>query len=293
MKKNWMQGLSLALSVVLLVILVKQGQEIEALRSQLSVAQDTLYREIDSVPQQVMSQIRESGRLVESYQLEPAGLDLDAGTLQADLAVTLKTWREDLALSAFVTVGDEKETVDLSMGEAGVFTAPLSLPLEQGELSLVLLLSDGEEHTQEDLGGYESISMLLPLQNRSASWTEPVYQAGILGADEWPSILLCGLQGEYRSVHEPEMRLYKNGELLLTRAGVQDTVASAPDGTFYTAPEGWQVPLETGETVEFRFACTDEYGLGYEFFITGWEIRDGKAVEYCPEDSQWPDLYWE
>lgn len=92
----------------------------------------------------IHNEMRESKEMVEDYALEPTGLDPKSRSLQAELSVTLKTWREDTRVSAVMG----ETWLDMTQTEPGVFTAPLKLPAERGEVPpLELLIDNGGQQS--------------------------------------------------------------------------------------------------------------------------------------------------
>lgn len=121
--------------------------------------------------------------------------------------------------------------------------------------------------------------MLLPLQNGGGGWSGPEYRDGVLSSQF--NISLRGQNGMPGPIREPRFQIYKNGKLAQTLAAVIDPYAGASDGVCYTVDTedyNWSLECDEGDTIEIRFLCQDEYGLGYDFLFAVW-TPEGETPE--------------
>lgn len=309
MRKNWAQYAALAIVVVLLVMTAVQGGRIEALEERLEnqtgAMERMLQRELGSISGQVRRELAESVRLAVDYTLEPAGLDPAQRILLADLSVTLRQWAADTQAVLLVRAGDGTEEVPLIHEGNGVFAAPLSLNAEKrGELALDLSVTTGGVTAREDLGSWGDVSMLLPL--RKSSWggrAWRAYQSGVLTLLYDLKMALNDQSGESVPVKDPVYRVYRNGALVLERPASTDPndvkngwyayyLVAAP-GTGIPETEQVRVDCAPGDELVVAFACTDGYGLGYEFIHSRLTVTEQGPENAAPLASDdYPRLTW-
>lgn len=281
MKKDWLQVLSLVLCAVLLLMVFSLRRELEDLRSSVDSRLDQLSRQVENTQsnvRDVSNTVREASRQVEDFRLEPAGLDDASKSLLAELSVTLKQWREDTAVTMTANLGQNTWERPMESSGAGAYKTTLELPVENGTelpaengttLHLELRIHSGGETSREELGDWGNIAMLLPVQLGGHGGNVPGYQQGLLVQNGY-SVDLQGPNDEAVSVQHPMFRLYRNDELAWEQA------ASGTKGT-YECPD-WKLDYASGDTVEMTFACTDQFGLGYEFLLDSWNF-DGETAD--------------
>ncbi len=284
MKKNWVQIVTLCLCAILLVVTIGQGRRLKEYQEQMVnniKSLSSVNDDVRSISNRIERELEEAKRVVLEYELEPTGLDKESRRILSDVSVTLKEWYDDTEVTLFATMGEV--TVPLSMTAVGngTFTGQLSLPVEENyEISLNALISHGALTKQEMLGGWGNVFMLLPLQNNSGGWSGPDYRHGVLSSQI--NITISGQDGVPGPIQEPKFQVYKNGELAQTLSAVVDPYASASDGICYTVDTEdnlWSMECDIGDTIEIRFLCQDEYGLGYNFLFQTWTVG-GKTPDY-------------
>lgn len=92
--------------------------------------------------------------------------------------------------------------------------------------------------------------------------------------------------GEPVSASGQAFRLYCNGRLAETVPAVAGQESGTWEGT-------GTLSCADGDQVEVRFFCEDDLGLGYEFPVRVWEVKEdriaaGWPVTYAPE-LVWPE----
>ena len=284
MKKNWFQILSLALNAVLLIALLMT-------RAELADTQNSLKNQLDSVAWRlidVQDQItdlsvrqREQTEDLSDFSFEPTGLDPESHTLQADMSITLRRWTADTAVTLLIT--QNGQTAELPMtGTDGVFTAPVSLPVEDtGEVSFAANITAGGQTSREEVTSYSDLAMLLPLTNDGSGYGDPTYRGGSFQLQ-----YDLGIRKQYGTeVIDPVFQVLKNGETVQTLPVKisESTVSSDPDVVYYTPASeegGFAVSCQPEDTVELHLLCRDSFGLSYDFTVCTYEIdQDGTMVE--------------
>lgn len=299
MKEKRFQNLSLALNVVLLIALF-------ATRAELADTQNSLKNQLDSVAWRLMDvqdQItdlsvrqREQTEDLSDFSFEPTGLDPESHTLQADMSIILRRWTADTEVTLLVTQSGRITEQPMS-GSGGVFTTPVSLPVEDtGEVSFAANITAGGQTSREEVTSYSDIAMLLPLTNDSSGYGDPTYRGGSFQLQ-----YDLGIRKQYGTeVIAPVFQVLKNGETVQTLPVKisESTVSSDPDVVYYTPASeegGFAVSCQPEDTVELHLLCRDSFGLSYDFTVCTYEIdQDGTMVE-----EVWPDtdynvrVFWE
>ena len=289
MKKNWFQILSLALNAVLLIALLMT-------RAELADTQNSLKNQLDSVAWRlidVQDQItdlsvrqREQTEDLSDFSFEPTGLDPESHTLQADMSITLRRWTADTEVTLLVTQSGRITEQPMS-GSGGVFTTPVSLPVEDtGEVSFAANITAGGQTSREEVTSYSDLAMLLPLTNDGSGYGDPTYRGGSLQLQ-----YDLGVRKQYGTeVVAPVFQVLKNGETVQTLPVKisESTFSSDPDVVYYTPASengGIAVSCQPEDTVELHLLCRDSFGLSYDFTVCTYEIdQDGTMVE-----EVWPD----
>ena len=284
MKKNWFQILSLALNAVLLIALLMT-------RAELADTQNSLKNQLDSVAWRlidVQDQItdlsvrqREQTEDLSDFSFEPTGLDPESHTLQADMSITLRRWTADTEVTLLVTQSGRITEQPMS-GSGGVFTAPVSLPVEDtGEVSFAANITAGGQTSREEVTSYSDLAMLLPLTNDGSGYGDPTYRGGSLQLQ-----YDLGVRKQYGTeVVAPVFQVLKNGETVQTLPVKisESTVSSDPDVVYYTPASengGIAVSCQPEDTVELHLLCRDSFGLSYDFTACTYEIdQDGTMAE--------------
>ena len=284
MKKNWFQILSLALNVVLLIALLMT-------RTELADTQNNLKNQLDSVAcwlMDVQDQItdlsvrqREQTEDLSDFSFEPTGLDPESHTLQADMSITLRRWTADTEVTLLVTQSGRITEQPMS-GSGGVFTTPVSLPVEDtGEVSFAANITAGGQTSREEVTSYSDLAVLLPLSNDSSGYGDPTYRGGSFQLQ-----YDLGIRKQYGTeVIDPVFQVLKNGETVqpLPAKISESTFSGDPDVVYYTLASengGIAVSCQPEDTVELHLLCRDSFGLSYDFTVCSYEIdQDGTMAE--------------
>ena len=284
MKKNWFQILSLSLNVALLIaLLVTRAELVDKQTILKSKLDDIAYRlsDMDERITNLSAKQREQTEDLSDFSFEPTGLDPESHTLQADMSITLRRWTADTEVTLLVT--QSGRTTEQSMtGAGGVFTAPVSLPVEQtGEVSFAANITTGGQTSREEVTSYSDLAMLLPLTNDGSGYGDPTYRGGSLQLQ-----YDLGIRKQYGTeVVAPVFQVLKNGETVQTLPVKisESTVSSDPDVVYYTPASddgNIEVSCQPKDTIELHLLCRDSFGLSYDFTVCTYEIdQDGTIVE--------------
>ena len=299
MKEKRFQNLSLALNAVLLIALFTIRAELVDKQTILkSKLDDIAYRlsDMDDRITNLSAKQREQTEDLSDFSFEPTGLDPESHTLQADMSITLRRWTADTEVALAVTRNGQTTELPMS-GSGGVFTAPVSLPVEDtGEVSFAVNITAGGQTSREEVTSYSDLAMLLPLVCNSSCGGGPTYQGGIFQIQ-----YDMGIKKQYGAeISEPAFQVLKNGEAVRTLPAAisESTSSSDPDVIYYTPASddgNIEVSCQPKDTIELHLLCRDSFGLSYDFTVCAYEIdQDGTMVE-----KVWPDtdynvrVFWE
>ena len=299
MKKNWLQILSLALNVALLITLLVTRAELVNTRTILKSNLDGIAWRLSDMDDRITNlsaKQREQTEDLSDFSFEPTGLDPESHTLQADMSITLRRWTADTEVALLIT--QNGQTAELPMtGTDGVFATPVGLPVEDtGEVSFAANITAGGQTSREEVTSYSDLAVLLPLSNDSSGYGDPTYRGGSFQLQ-----YDLGIRKQYGTeVIDPVFQVLKNGETVQTLPAKisESTFSGDPDVVYYTPASengGIAVSCQPEDTVELHLLCRDTFGLSYDFTVCTYEIdQDGTMVE-----EVWPDtdynvrVFWE
>ena len=299
MKKNWLQILSLALNVALLITLLVTRAELVNTRTILKSNLDGIAWRLSDMDDRITNlsaKQREQTEDLSDFSFEPTGLDPESHTLQADMSITLRRWTADTEVALLIT--QNGQTAELPMtGTDGVFATPVGLPVEDtGEVSFAANITAGGQTSREEVTSYSDLAVLLPLSNDSSGYGDPTYRGGSFQLQ-----YDLGIRKQYGTeVIDPVFQVLKNGETVQTLPAKisESTFSGDPDVVYYTPASengGIAVSCQPEDTVELHLLCRDSFGLSYDFTVCTYEIdQDGTMAE-----EVWPDtdynvrVFWE
>ena len=289
MKKNWLQILSLALNVTLLITLLVTRAELVNTRTILKSNLDGIAWRLSDMDDRITNlsaKQREQTEDLSDFSFEPTGLDPESHTLQADMSITLRRWTADTEVALLIT--QNGQTAELPMtGTDGVFATPVGLPVaDTGEVSFAANITAGGQTSREEVTSYSDLAVLLPLSNDSSGYGNPTYRGGSFQLQ-----YDLGIRKQYGTeVIDPVFQVLKNGETVQTLPAKisESTFSGDPDVVYYTPASengGIAVSCQPEDTVELHLLCRDSFGLSYDFTVCTYEIdQDGTMAE-----EVWPD----
>ena len=299
MKKNWLQILSLALNVALLITLLVTRAELVNTRTILKSNLDGIAWRLSDMDDRITNlsaKQREQTEDLSDFSFEPTGLDPESHTLQADMSITLRRWTADTEVALLIT--QNGQTVELPMtGTDGVFATPVGLPVEDtGEVSFAANITAGGQTSREEVTSYSDLAVLLPLSNDSSGYGDPTYRGG-----NFQLQYDLGIRKQYGTeVIAPVFQVLKNGETVQTLPAKisESTFSGDPDVVYYTPASengGIAVSCQPEDTVELHLLCRDSFGLSYDFTACTYEIdQDGTmAEEIWPVTDYNVRVFWE
>ena len=301
MKGKWFQIVSLALNAVLLIALLMTRAELVDTQTILKSQLDGIAWRLSDMDNQITdlsAKQREQTENLADFSLEPTGLDSENHTLQADMKITLRRWTADTAVTLLATQNGRTAEQPMT-GADGVFTAPVSLPVEQtGGVTFAVRITTGGQTSREEVTGYSDIAMLLPLMSLgNGSVAGPSYRKESacmeIGLD-------VELEKQYGAkVIDPVFQVLKNGDVVqeIPAKLLEESIAySDPDKEYY-APDAVDEKLEIpcqSDTIEIHLLCQDSFGLSYDFTVRTYEIgTNGDIAEIQPITDYNVEVSWD
>ena len=301
MKGKWFQIVSLALNAVLLIALLMTRAELVDTQTILKSQLDGIAWRLSDMDNQITdlsAKQREQTENLADFSLEPTGLDSENHTLQADTKITLRRWTADTAVTLLATQNGQTAEQPMT-GADGVFTAPVSLPVEQtGGVTFAVRITTGGQTSREEVTGYSDIAMLLPLVSLgNGSVAGPSYRKESacmeIGLD-------VELEKQYGAkVIDPVFQVLKNGDVVqeIPAKLLEESIAySDPDKEYY-APDAAENKLEIpcqSDTIEIHLLCQDSFGLSYDFTVRTYEIgTNGDIAEIQPVTDYNVEVSWD
>lgn len=263
MKKNWLQIASIVLNVVLLVFVLRLDGEMKVLRYELSQELQGAEERTSNALYEVQHMLETAEELHTGYGMKLTGIDVDTQSFLADAFVQFEHWGTDLAATLCMTQGEVTTELPMTHEGNGRFTAPVSLK-ETGEIQLAVLVTENGVAAREELGGWEDIVSLLPLQMDTWAYNAAVFRGGKLTIGEIQAFLK-GTGGNYVEAENAEFRVYLNGDFVKTIEALYD-----PQKGYRAAEDVVLTEVNSWNYVWVNFACRDQYGLHYEFPVSTW-----------------------
>lgn len=290
MKRNWLQTATLVLCAVLLAVTLEQKQEITDLRVQAAEehqAAEELAGRLEETDAALQS-LRESQRPVSVSFANPVVNTKDR-TLTVDVVAELPGKEEYSFGIGLCRVGEPYRMAwkreSLSRREDGTYAGTVSFPVEPG-MGLELRLEDDTVLFSSD-----SISELLPLQLEygGTSWHYSSEEQIFYQCD-WGVGLTDPAGNEVRA-QDGEFRVYRNEALVFTGRQMPDNINVEVEGE----PFSYSISLDCvpGDRMRLCYACTDDFGLRYEFplfekIAMRWDDMEEAPLSRRPAVT-WPE----
>lgn len=292
-KRNWIQVLTLALCAVLLGVTVWQGRNISSLRD-LEAETQRLAEALDgtearlTAAEAALEELR-SPRPERSVRLENPSVNTRDRLLTVDIVAELPDAEEYSPGIGFCQVGEPYRLAwkydFLSPRSDETYAQTVTFPIEP-ERGLELRLEDDTVLFSSD-----TVLSLLPLQagGGGISWHYNVNEE-LFSMCDW-TVFLTDPAGEKAQGTDGEFRVYRNGEMVFTGGEIP--------GTYYDVIVDGEVlmnanlPCAPGDHMRLTYACTDDFGLRYEFPLDElvamrWDDMERYPLSGRPAVS-WPD----
>lgn len=290
MKKSWMQILSLALSVVLLIIVVAQWTVLNGLRTELADSR----QELDALTERLngaetVMETMQAAQSEEAPAVHFANVSVDTGDrmMTVDIIAELPGKAEGYAYIGLCMPGEAYRSAwslcYLQRQADGTYAGSVTFPVD--------LDMDIELRLEDDTVLYSGpVTALLPVQLKSggASWHYNSTLEKFYLLDCVP--VLTDPQGRETQVTGGVCRVYRNGEPVVEDQYFREPAEGGEDGD---TEEGFIVPCAPGDHIRLCCVCTDEFGLRYEFPMGEWAAQRWDDAVACPLSSlpavTWPE----
>lgn len=295
-RKNWIQGLTLVLCVLLLSLNLWQFRQISDLRGALQSMETNLQmeaRRLDERVQAVQQVVNDAEKLVQDWELRSVDVDPASKCLRVEASLQLKEWREDTQVQLAVVQGTDTRQAAMS-GGAGLYTGVVDIPVNSREVRLLASVSAGGFRKEEDLSAWDSAFLLLPVQCHGWGAAGPEYTRdaegnGVLAVQSC-NAELAGFEGrtDLPQLSGQAFRLRRNGDIAAEKAAMPGDAMGQYSCGDLSAAAG------VGDQYILTFFCWDASGLGYEFYLYGWSIGENgieDARSPAPK-ADWPRLSW-
>ena len=257
-------------------------QEAGELRLDLKSTQNRLQEQEEALEQAAAQHTPHAeDPLLDGYELTP--LRLDAGAHRVELGVSLALATPDQSAEATLNVyqgsAERKRLarVELTRDGDGTFSGQAAVPADSTSLQILVTVRTGGDTATERL--YEGRATgLLPvaLSSRSGEAARQDGEARITAAVQ--------LRERAAAASEQAFRLYRNGQLEETIPAASGQESGAWEGT-------GTVSCAAGDQLEVRFFCVDGLGLGYEFPVRTWTVKEDRLAPGWPVTNT-PALVW-
>lgn len=291
MEKNDRRFLTVALALLLLAN-VWQSYQISKLSLQLSTAKYELQSAVQAVNSrldEVQRTADEANRIVEQYTIAPTGIDSGKKALLADVSVALRSYQADTQVTLLTNSAQGPQESPMTQTGEGLYTALAALPLTGDEpVDFTLAVDNGGTVTRKEIGG-ESTAALLPVHLGQKGSSESKWTANRSFEIVNYAVSFADGLGNPIAVNDPEFRLYHNTKLVASMPGVLDETGDM----FYSSGAWERLSVKAGDGVRLTVACTDEFGLGYEFTLDVWHVQ-GVGVSKSEDGiiDVYPTLTW-
>lgn len=294
-KRDWTQTAALVLCTVLLVLSFGQRRRFSDLEQDVWNAQNSIMDEVSRLEGQMASlrsDLKSADDLVRDWSYTPV-VNQEKRGLDVDVTVKLKEWQKDTTLELLWTslgITDSKGSLPLVYDGTGGFTGKLEIPLNS-EIILEAAIQNGDIRRQESLGSLGDTSVLLPVRCESSGMSGPEYQQNQDGGGVFTiSSFHVSLYSDQRKVVKTTgnaFRLRCNGKLLAEQAAKPEEAEN-----YYAAEGEFSAECQTGDVLTWTFFCRDESGVGYEFFLREWSVKEDGLAQNA-QGVEWPKLTWD
>ena len=257
-------------------------QEAGELRLDLKSTQNRLQEQEEALEQaaaQTTPQPEEP--LLERYELTP--LRLDAAAHRVELGVSLALATPDQSAEATLNVyqgsAERKRLARVELTRDGDGPSPgrAAVPADTTPLQILVTARTGGDTATERLYAGRATGLLpVALSSRSGEAARQDGEARITAAVQ--------LRERAAAASEQAFRLYRNGQLEETIPAASGQESGAWEGT-------GTISCAAGDKLEVRFFCVDSLGLGYEFPVRTWTVKEDRLAPGWPVTNT-PALVW-
>ena len=167
--------------------------------------------------------------------------------------------------------------VELTRSGDGIFSGQAAVPADSTSLQILVTVRTGGDTATERLYEGRATGLLpMALSSRSGEAALQEGEARITAA--------VRLREKAAAASEQTFRLYRDGQL-------EETIPAASGQESGTWGGTGTVSCAAGDQLEVRFFCVDGLGLGYEFPVRTWTVKEDRLAPGWPVTNT-PVLVW-
>lgn len=167
--------------------------------------------------------------------------------------------------------------MELTRSGDGIFSGQAAVPADSTSLQILVTVRTGGDTATERLYEGRATGLLpMALSSRSGEAALQEGEARITAA--------VRLREKAAAASEQTFRLYRNGQL-------EETIPAASGQESGTWEGTGTVSCAAGDQLEVRFFCVDGLGLGYEFPVRTWTVKEDRLAPGWPVTNT-PVLVW-
>jgi hypothetical protein len=285
LNKNRLSIISIILSVVLLVLYVRQGKMLEDTKTRFDTYMGSVRSELECeanrASERIDARVDAANRAVRRYDDMCGVINAKEWIMEDhEVYVTLHDWEsEDAQVTLLVHIGEETRSIPMEHTEdSRSYSARFDISLDDALIATFSTRTEGPSRTvEEPLEDLKvPVRARLLLTGFEGRTLDLSYEDGVLSSEIFGYL---GVRGVAKAV-DPVYRVYKNGELVQTVEAWLDKRRSEKDEyMFYCFRKDRMFQLECAEGDEFsiHFYCKDEVGIGYDFCFAAGVIENGQV----------------
>ena len=290
-RRRWPAVLGCVLACALLLYLFGQlrsvRQDYQDLQQALNNVNYSVGSQIGTISDQVRSLLEQQVNITLSESTDIASVDYAAGTVTFSLSAAPKTYVDGMTAVFTVDCGEEIVSAEGTLGENQCYTASVTCPLTDAEISILAAFVQGDTRQYQLIGQYTGLY--------SASFPRyDLYDTPLLFAIDTMNSLLR--KGEQFSItrwidedsltpSEPaqlRMGLFRDQKLVMWLDPNTDANTDARDSSFFRTPRA--VTLEAGHIYTLALVVTDAEAEGAVVRLI-LKNKSPVAGEHLPSDE--------
>lgn len=292
LKRNGVSLLLLALLVLVALDVKGLSDQVSALQSQMNQQYSMMDSQIGSISHNVAEGVRQANQVVSELLVTGDGVNREERQLLGRATAKLRTYQADTVVTLVMTYGGAVTEIPMTLGDGGLFTAPVSLsPEGDTELSFSVIVDNGGAITREG-ETWVSLWELLPVTVEGRGSGGYGISGGQLELGRSKVEFRGTANYESIRVDNPQFRLYLNGRLEQSQDGQVDENLLSENQITYASEDWTPLSVGLGDEIRVTASCTDEHGLEYEFTLKELTMgADGSTLE-SHGNTDFPTLHW-
>lgn len=191
LKFSWKKALLIAFCAVLLIIVARMYQKIDALTNQLTYMQDStnvILSDMGNLQSNIEKTLQEEASMVEDYSITVDSLNFANNTCKVDISVVPKEYTDKTKVSIYFGTLE----CPLKRGKYA-YTGTVDLPIEKNfDGNITFLLSNGRKKTTEVLNDYQGLDLNLDEVLSAKLEKAPTYRNGAIHLNSMCDVQLQG-----------------------------------------------------------------------------------------------------